>query len=427
MDNVSLNPSPLPDPVSLPINELWASLPPQHARASLLPDTVLDGTYRIVRPIAQGGMGEVYLASHERLPGFFAVKALQADLLYHPESLSRFRREAEIVAGIRHPNVVQVFDFNLSPDGIPYLVMEYIEGADLGSELRAGRRLVPSEVLLIVRQVASALAAAHAVGVVHRDLKPENIVLVPAPGQTPVVKVIDFGISISGYSTRITTDSRVMGTPEFMSPEQALGRREEIDARSDQFALAVLAHTMLARRPPFKGDTPLATLSAIVHGQPEPLIPHVEWPADDVEKVLRKGMARTREDRYATVLEFTDALEAALSVAGALAEAPATTPAPPDMTTPPTNPALAQTDVDMAKPADDELDRIPRDWTASRVAVTVVLLMFLLGGLGAVRAAAPGEFQRGFHAARGAARTQWSRLSTAAARSVDMIGVYLHK
>ncbi|HXI58372.1 MAG TPA: serine/threonine-protein kinase [Polyangia bacterium] len=298
----------------------WSPPIPGLSTAVFAPDTVLDGTYRIVRSLAQGGMGEVYLAAHERLPGYFAVKALQAELAYHPESQTRFRREAEILAGIRHPNVVQVVDFNISTTGVPYLVLEYIDGPDLASDLRDGRRLAPIEVMSIVRQVASALAAAHAVGVVHRDLKPENIVMVPAPGQAPVVKVIDFGISISGVSPRITTDSRVMGTPEFMSPEQALGRREEIDARSDQFALAALTHTLLAGHPPFRGDTPLATLSAIVHGQPEPLVGQVEWLADEVQWVLRKGMARLRDDRYPTVLEFADALEGALGRSGALGD-----------------------------------------------------------------------------------------------------------
>ncbi len=172
----------------------------------------------------------------------------------------------------------------------------------------------------IVRQIASALDAAHAAGVVHRDLKPANIILMPAAGQAPVVKVIDFGISISDWSPQITTESRVMGTPEFMSPEQALGKRDDIDARSDQFALAVLAHTLLAGRPPFAGDSPLATLSAIVHGEPEPLAPHVAWPADEVQAVLRRGMARAREERFPSVLAFAEALESALSAAGALIE-----------------------------------------------------------------------------------------------------------
>ena len=238
----------------------------------------------------------------------------------HPEAVSRFRREAEILAGVRHPNVVQVVDFNVTAEGVPYLVMELADGPDLARELDEGRELSPADAMSIVRQIASALDAAHAVGVVHRDLKPANVILLAAAGQAPVVKVIDFGISISDWSPQITTESRVMGTPEFMSPEQALGKRDDIDARSDQFALAVLAHTLLARRPPFRGDTPLATLSAIVHGEPEAFAPHVPWPAEEVQAVLRRGMARTRENRFPTVLAFAEALESALSFAGALIE-----------------------------------------------------------------------------------------------------------
>jgi serine/threonine-protein kinase len=437
----------------------WSPPIPGLSTAVFAPDTVLDGTYRIVRPLAQGGMGEVYLAAHERLPGYFAVKALQAELAYHPESQTRFRREAEILAGIRHPNVVQVVDFNISTTGVPYLVLEYIDGPDLASDLRDGRRLAPIEVMSIVRQVASALAAAHAVGVVHRDLKPENIVMVPAPGQAPVVKVIDFGISISGVSPRITTDSRVMGTPEFMSPEQALGRREEIDARSDQFALAALTHTLLAGHPPFRGDTPLATLSAIVHGQPEPLVGQVQWLADEVQWVLRKGMARVRDDRYASVLEFADALEGALGRSGALGDltptalavrsgdchTPATGYTPtghtptdivighalhPSGDMPPAF-ALAATAANdsisgegtagdspsVAEPAfarDDEWlgdELVPARNYSPRVLAGLVVLFFVVGALFAVRVTAPSDVERAMSTATTSVQSQWKQVA----------------
>ncbi|MEA2698318.1 MAG: eukaryotic-like serine/threonine-protein kinase [Myxococcales bacterium] len=437
----------------------WSPPIPGFSTAVFAPDTVLDGTYRIVRSLAQGGMGEVYLAAHERLPGYFAVKALQAELAYHPESQTRFRREAEILAGIRHPNVVQVVDFNISTTGVPYLVLEYIDGPDLASDLRDGRRLAPIEVMSIVRQVASALAAAHAVGVVHRDLKPENIVMVPAPGQAPVVKVIDFGISISGVSPRITTDSRVMGTPEFMSPEQALGRREEIDARSDQFALAALTHTLLAGHPPFRGDTPLATLSAIVHGQPEPLVGQVQWLADEVQWVLRKGMARVRDDRYPTVLEFADALEGALGRSGALGDltptalavrsgdchTPATGHTPPTGHTPtdivighalhpsgdmpaafaPTasndsvflGEGAAGLSPSVAEPAfarDDEWlgdEMVPARNYSPRLLAGLVVLFFVVGALFAVRVTAPSDVERAMSTATTSVQSQWKQVA----------------
>jgi serine/threonine protein kinase len=438
---VSGSPMPIADQGSVS-SEFAPEFPPIFAA-----DTILDGTYRIVKPLGQGGMGEVYLAAHERLPGYFAVKAMQPQFARHPESVSRFRREAEILAGVRHPNVVQVVDFNVSPQGAPYLVMELIEGQDLDAELRQGRELGPADVISIVRQIASALDAAHAVGVVHRDLKPANVILVPAPGQAPVVKVIDFGISISEWSSPITTESRVMGTPEYMSPEQALGRRNEIDARSDQFALSALAHTLLAKRAPFVGDTPLATLSAIVHGEPEALAPYVSWPAGEVELVLRKGMARSRDDRYVSVLEFTDALEGALARSGALAEPARACPSA-VATASGSSPALALTmparrtpvsgsgsgrvaaavevsaesarvaaasgpvTVDDAPaPRMDTDELIARSHRRSRrmsLSVSLLTLLTLGGGVAAARSLRPDEFQRGVATATDLMHQGWA-------------------
>jgi serine/threonine-protein kinase len=383
---------------------------------------VLDGTYRVLRLLGQGGMGDVYLAAHERLPGYFAVKALQPEMARHPEACARFRREAEILAGVRHPNVVQVVDFNVSAQGVPYLVMELIEGSDLEAELGAGREMGPADVISIVRQIASALDAAHAVGVVHRDLKPANVILVPAPGQAPIVKVIDFGISISAWSHQVTTESRVMGTPEYMSPEQALGRRDEIDARSDQFALAVLAHTLLAKRAPYSGDTPLATLSAIVHGEPEALTPHVSWPAIEVEQVLRKGMARLREDRFPSVLEFTDALEIALAAAGALAEPARACPSA-VATASGSGPAVALTVPSLRTPISGRAQlavaaSIPIKKRSRKVSTSLSLLAVLSVGAALVvaRDRRPREFQQGVDTASKLLHTTWVEASALANR-----------
>jgi serine/threonine protein kinase len=426
------------------------ALPEPHPRGGqiLASDMVLDGTYRIIKRLGEGGMGEVYVAAHERLPGLFAVKALQTSFIGHAEAVSRFRREAEILAGVRHPNVVQVVDFNVTPEGIPYLVMELADGPDLARELDEGRELSPADAMSIIRQIASALDAAHAAGVVHRDLKPANVILMPAAGQAPVVKVIDFGISISDWSPQITTESRVMGTPEFMSPEQALGKRDDIDARSDQFALAVLAHTLLARRPPFRGDTPLATLSAIVHGQPEPLVPYVPWPAEEVQAVLRRGMARTRENRFPTVLAFAEALESALSFAGALAEPPRACPsasvaAPPSRSDPELAQVLAARRTPgsgshcaadsgvIAKPmspaasagpnTEEVRGRRPR---SGRVWLSLLALLIACGaGAVALRATQPRAFQRGVTLANDLIQVGWSQ----AAPIVGRVPPLLHR
>ncbi|HEX4404396.1 MAG TPA: serine/threonine-protein kinase, partial [Polyangia bacterium] len=186
---------------------------------SFEPDAVLDGTYEIVRRLAQGGMGSVYVARHLRLGGELVVKTLGADYASTAEGSARFHREAEILARLRHPNVVRVVDFNVSQTGVPYLAMELLDGPDLRTALGRGRIFSPAETMTIVRQVASALSAAHACDIIHRDLKPENVVLCRAAGQMPIVKVIDFGISLWGAKDHAKIEDVVFGTPEFMAPE----------------------------------------------------------------------------------------------------------------------------------------------------------------------------------------------------------------
>jgi serine/threonine protein kinase len=303
---------------------------------SLGPGAVLDGTYQIVRRLAQGGMGNVYVAKHLRLGGELVVKTLGADYASTAEGSARFRREAEILARLRHPNVVQVVDFNVSETGVPYLAMELLDGPDLRTALGRGRIFSPAETMTIVRQVASALSAAHACDIIHRDLKLENVVLCRAAGQMPVVKVIDFGISLWGAADHEKVEDVVFGTPEFMAPEQAQGRCDQIDARADQFSLAVLAYTLVTGRPPFRGHTPLDIYNEIVEGEPVPLGPREGWTGDAVEAVLRKGLSPSKEARYGSVLDFADALESAMLEGGGLS-APILV-APPDSSSMPTVP-----------------------------------------------------------------------------------------
>ncbi len=305
---MSSTPTPLANAPSVP-----AGPTPLFAR-----DQVLDGNYRIVDGIAAGGMGEVFLAVHLRLPRKLAIKTLQPEFASRQEWVARFCREACVLAQLHHPNIVQVLDFNVAPNGVPYIAMELIEGMDLRAALDQGRRFDIAEIVSIVRQVASALDAAHTAGVVHRDLKPENVVLTPAPGQAPVVKVIDFGLSMCDWSDRVTGDCSVFGTPDYMAPEQAQGLRDQTDGRTDQFALAALTYTLLSGRTPFARETPVAILYAVVHEEPAALGSVEGWDAAPVERVLRKGMARERDDRYPSVLAFADALEASLVEGGAL-------------------------------------------------------------------------------------------------------------
>jgi eukaryotic-like serine/threonine-protein kinase len=281
---------------------------------TLKPGTVLRGTYLVEERLAKGGMGEIYRASHQRLPGKFAVKVLSARLLSDPDAVARFCREAAIVSTIRHPNVVQVFDFDLTPEGVPFLVMECVEGRDLARHILEDGPMPPARVAHIVQQIAAALEAAHARGVVHRDLKPANVMLLEGEGLVDFVKVLDFGVSkVCGADPAASGQWRMLGTPSYMAPEQAEGRSEAIDGRADQFALAVLAYVLLTGTDPFPGNTTGEVLIRIMHHDPERLEGRVPWPSAEIEAVLRKALAKQQELRYERVLDFAAALTAAVA------------------------------------------------------------------------------------------------------------------
>jgi tRNA A-37 threonylcarbamoyl transferase component Bud32 len=286
------------------------NLPPS---AGFAIGTVLNDTYRIVRPLAEGGCGEVYLAAHTRLPGEFAVKVLHSSLARDREQLARFRQEAEITSTLRHPHIVQVFDFNVTDAGVPYLVMELLEGQPLVELVSSSTPLDPRRAASIIEQIADALHAAHERGVVHRDLKPDNVMLLSTNGVQDFVKVLDFGISQASWRKRLTQDDgRVSGTPQYMAPEQACGLREQIDHRSDQFSLAAIAYTLLTGREPFSGDDPIAVLYQVVHQQPPEPVKVVPALGQAINDVIMRGLAKASDDRFPDVLVFASALRAAV-------------------------------------------------------------------------------------------------------------------
>src|SRR5436190_8619409 len=237
--------------------------------------TVLGDNYRITRLIGIGGMGAIYEAATVGAGKRVAVKMMSKELSAHPEALARFHREVKVTTGLAHPNIVDVFDFGTSPTGEPYLVMEYLDGEDLERYLeREGRVALPTAVE-IVKQLASALAVAHQEGIVHRDLKPGNVFLVRVPGGGVFIKIVDFGISkvLKSTTTQLTMARAVVGTPEFMAPEQAAGRVDWVDHRSDQWALACLTWHMLSGQLPFWQPDVNAILNQVVAGEPTPLSP----------------------------------------------------------------------------------------------------------------------------------------------------------
>lgn len=271
--------------------------------------TVLEGAYRIEGLLGKGGMGAVYTATHIRLSKRVAVKVMARELADNPEALLRFHREAVVTSGLGHPHIVQVFDFSSMPTGEPFLVMEFLEGEDLDQRLRRDRRLSPTSTLRIIKQVASALAATHAKKIVHRDLKPANIYLLAAAEEADFVKVLDFGISkVRAATTKLTRAESVMGTPDYMSPEQALGAIDEIDERTDQWALACITWECLSGRAPFIGENVPSLLFQVVHEQPPPLAPKVPGLSPEVEEVLLRALSKKKADRFPSVSAFAAAI-----------------------------------------------------------------------------------------------------------------------
>jgi serine/threonine protein kinase len=276
---------------------------------------VLDGTYKILRRIGEGGMGQVYEARHARLSGRYAVKVLNSAVSAQPEAVARFRREAQVTSALHHPGIVQIIDFNTTAAGISYLVMEYLEGSNLERIIDQQGPLVVDRAVEITRQVAAALTAAHRKGIVHRDLKPQNIFLVAhdrADEEPERAKVLDFGISkIRSASRPLTETSVVMGTPQYMSPEQAEGKTSDVDAQTDQFALAAIVYEMLTGAPAFTGDTLASVVYKVVHQDPESItLRRPELPRD-IQNVVARGLSKRKADRFASAADFAAALKTA--------------------------------------------------------------------------------------------------------------------
>jgi len=272
----------------------------------------LSRTYQVERLLGGGGMGAVYAARHVRTGGIFAVKVLHRETAADAEIYKRFQDEAKTVSALRHPHIVQVTDFDQDEDGTPFIVMELLEGEDLYQRLCRVRRLPLTEVLEIARQVGSALHAAHEKNVVHRDVKPQNIFLVRhelAEMVHEVTKVVDFGISkIRRSGGQMTRDLTLLGTPQFMSPEAALGQNSALDGRADQWSLAVIMYLCLTGRLPFDSENPVGVLYMVVHETPAPIKQLAPDVPDHVIAAIEKAMSKKKDDRFPRMVDFVKAV-----------------------------------------------------------------------------------------------------------------------
>ena len=273
-----------------------------------------DGRYRLTHRLGRGGMAEVFAAEDVRLGRTVAVKLLRADLAEDPVSKARFTREAQSVAGLNHHAIVAVYDSGedvVGGQSVPYIVMELVEGRTIRDLLINAEAPGPEQALIIVSGVLEALAYSHQHGIVHRDIKPANVIIT----HNGAVKVMDFGIAraLHGASTTMTQTGMVMGTPQYLSPEQALGKA--VDHRSDLYATGCLLYELLALRPPFIGETPLSVVYQHVQDIPVPPSQTSEGAAPpELDGLVMRSLAKEPDDRFQTAEEMRGLIQYGLQM-----------------------------------------------------------------------------------------------------------------
>jgi len=282
---------------------------------------VLAERYHIKKKLGEGGLGQVYLAEHVKMGRRCAVKIMSAGLSNDPDAVGRFNREAANASRIAHANVCAIYDFGETSDGLIYLAMEFIEGRSLTDLLKETGPLPLPRAGAILAQAADALQAAHDLGIVHRDLKPDNIMVTTVRGRD-VVKVVDFGIAkatgADSRSQKVTRTGLVVGTPEYMSPEQLTG--DSLDGRSDIYSLGLVFYRMLTGVLPFKSDSAQETMIKRLTDDPLPLseaLPGGRFPAR-LQQVMDRALARSAADRYPTAAEFGRDVSAIAGAPGAI-------------------------------------------------------------------------------------------------------------
>ena len=275
---------------------------------------VIAERYHVLKKLGEGGMGQVYLAEHVKMGRKSAVKVMNPGMVQNVDAISRFNREAANASRINHPNVAGIYDFGETSDGLIYLAMEFVEGQPLTEIIKQHGALPPMRASEIARQTAEGLTVAHDMGIVHRDLKPDNIMIAKGRGGADLVKVVDFGIAKAAASDeqKVTKTGMVVGTPEYMSPEQLSG--DPLDARSDIYALALVTFNMLTGALPFPGESMQETMIMRLTDDPRPLgemKPDIAWPAE-LQRVMDRALARRADERYRNASEFAHDLVQAI-------------------------------------------------------------------------------------------------------------------
>jgi len=336
--------------------------------------TVVGGRYELGELLGRGGMAEVRKGIDTRLGRVVAVKRLRTDLASDATFQARFRREAQSSASLNHPAIVAVYDTGeeMSTDGSdvaqPYIVMEFVAGRTLRDILREGRKILPERALEITSGVLSALDYSHRAGIIHRDIKPGNVMLTPSGD----VKVMDFGIAraISDASSTMTQTAAVVGTAQYLSPEQARG--ETVDSRSDVYSAGCLLYELLTGRPPFVGDSPVAVAYQHVR---EPAAPPSDHDTDlppEIDAIVMKALAKRLEDRYQSAAAMRSDIERYLAGRPVHAVVP---PAPPTTVIPPVEPPVDATAVRPAVPPPGEDDRGSRTGVLVALGILIALLL----------------------------------------------------
>ncbi|MEX2180512.1 MAG: protein kinase [Gemmatimonadaceae bacterium] len=282
--------------------------------ADLLGQIVAD-RYHVLKKLGEGGMGTVYLAEHVKMGRKSALKVMNPGMNTDPDAIARFNREASNASRLSHPNICAIYDFGETPDGLIYLAMEFIEGESLTSLIEKAGSLPPGRAGSIIHQAADALQVAHDAGIVHRDLKPDNIMVAKTREGGDLVKVVDFGIAkaSSSEAQNVTRAGLVVGTPEYMSPEQLAA--DKLDGRSDLYSLGLVAFNCLTGTLPFPADTAQEAMIARLTVPPRTLAemrPDVEWP-EAVQATLDKALARDVDERYQGAAQFGREFAAAIS------------------------------------------------------------------------------------------------------------------